>query len=40
MFLPKKMKQQKYKASSKGTKIIDVEYTVNNDYEDEIEQKE
>ena len=40
MFFPKKMKQQKYKASSKGTKIIDVEYTVNNDYEDEIEQKE
>ena len=40
MFLPKKMKQKKHKASSKGTKIIDVEYTVNNDYEDEIEQKE
>jgi len=40
MFLPKKMKQKKYKTSSKGTKIIDVEYTVNNDYEDEVEQKE
>jgi hypothetical protein len=40
MFLPKKMKQNKRKESSKGTKIIDVEYTVNNGYEDEIEQKE
>jgi hypothetical protein len=40
MFLPKKMKQNTHKESSKDAKIIDVEYTVNNDYEDEIEQKE
>ncbi len=36
IFLPKKMKQTEHRKRSNDTKFIDVEYTVNDSYEDKI----